>query len=317
MNTNASGIATASSFTANGVAGTYTVTAIAGSQSVTFTLSNTVTPVAIAPTAGNNQSAVISTSFTNQLKATVTGAGGVVIPGAVVVFTAPTTGSRATFGGASSVTVVSDAAGIATAPVALAGSVTTSYSVTATVQGTAVSTIFTLTNTPGAAFAITQVSGSGQSTPLGADFAQPLMAVVKDVSGNVIPGVSVTFNAPTTGAKAAFVGGLASVTVTTDASGNATSTLLTSAGATGAVTVNAKVNNSAPSVNFSLTNNAAAPGSVALQGPSSQTTMVNTTFGATLQAKVLDTLGNPVFGVTVTFTVPTTGRPARSAARRQ
>ena len=307
VNTNASGIATASTFTANGVAGTYTVTATAGSQSITFTLSNTAVPSLITATAGDNQFPVISATFTNQLQAKVTDAGGNPISGAVVVFSAPTTGARATFGGASSVTAVTNAAGLVTAPAAVAGTVTGGYLITATVQGTTVKTTFTLTNMPGAVSTIALVSGNGQSTPLGADFAQPLVAVVKDGSGNVIPGVSVTFNAPTAGAKATFAGGFSSVTVTTDSSGNATSTVLTSAQAAGAVTINAKVNNTNPTVTFTLTNNAAAPGSVALQSGGTQTTLVNTTFGATLQAKVLDTLGNPVSGVTVTFTVPTTG----------
>jgi adhesin/invasin len=307
VNTNASGIATASAFTANGVAGSYQVIATVGTLTVTFQLSNTAVPGSIVPFAGDGQSAQINATFTNLLQAKVTDASGAVISGAVVVFSAPTTGARATFGGASSATAVTNAAGIATAPTALAGTVTGGYPITATVQGTTIKTTFTLTNAPGAVSTIAQVSGSGQSAPLGADFAQPLVAVVKDGNGNVIPGVSVTFNAPTTGAKATFAGGLSSVTVTTDTSGNATSTLLISSGATGPVTISAKVNNTAPSVNFTLTNNAAAPGSVSLQSGGTQTTLVNTTFGATLQAKVLDTLGNPMQGVIVTFTVPTTG----------
>jgi len=309
VTTNASGIATASTFTANGVAGTYTVTATVGSLTVTFTLSNTAAPAAIAATAGNNQSAVISTNFTNALQAKVTDAGGAAISGAVVVFTAPTTGARATFGGSSSATAVTNASGIATATAALAGTVTGSYTITATVQGTAVSTTFTLTNTPGAAATIARVTGSGQSAELGADYALVLVAVVKDASNNVIPGASVTFNAPTVGARATFAGGLASVTVVTDSSGNATSTVLTAVGAAGGVSVNAKVNNTTPvtAPNFSLTNTAGVPGSVAAQSGGSQTTIVNTNFGSTLQALVKDTLGNPVSGVTVTFTTPGSG----------
>ena len=307
LNTNASGIATASTFTANGVAGTYTVTATVGLLSVTFSLSNTAAPAAIMATAGNNQSAVISVNFTNQLQATVVDAGGVAISGAVVVFTAPTTGARATFGGAGSVTAVTNASGIATAPVALSGTVTGSYAVTANVQGTAVSTTFTLTNTPGAVATITRVSGNAQSSALGADFALPLVAVVKDASGNVIPGASVTINSPAAGAKTTFAGGLSSVTVTTDSSGNATSSVMTATGATGAFTVSAKVNNTAPTANFTLTNTAAVPGSVVAQSGGTQTTVVNTNFGTALQAKVLDTLGNPAVGVTVTFSTPGTG----------
>ncbi|MEQ1698383.1 MAG: Ig-like domain-containing protein, partial [Hyphomicrobiaceae bacterium] len=307
VNTNGSGIATASAFTANGVAGTYTVTATVGTLTVTFTLSNTAVPATIAAFAGNNQSATISTSFANALQARVLDSSGIPVVGAVVVFTAPTTGARANFAGNSTATATTNASGVATAPSATAGTVTGSYTISATVQGTAISTTFTLTNTPGAAATITRVSGNSQSVALGADFAQPLVAVVKDASGNIIPGASVTFNAPVTAAKVTFAGGLTSVTVVTDSSGNATSTVATATGATGSVTVSARVNNTTPSVNFTLTNTGAVPGSVSAQSGSAQTTVVNTNFTTTLQARVLNTLGNPSSGVTVTFTVPSSG----------
>jgi len=307
VNTNGSGISTAPTLTANGVAGTYTVTATVGSLTVTFSLSNTQVIATIELFGGNNQSAVIATGFANTLQARVLDGGGNPVAGAVVVFAAPTTGARATFSGASTATATTNASGVATPPAALAGTVTGTYAVTATVQATAISTAFSLTNTPGAAATIAVVSGNGQSAALGADYAQVLVAVVRDGSGNVIPGASVTFNAPTSGARATFAGGLASTTVTTDGSGNATSTIVTAVGATGSVTLNARVNNTSPSVNFTLTNTGAVPGSVAVQTGSGQTTMVNTNFGTTLQARVLDTLGNPTAGVTVTFAVPTSG----------
>ena len=264
----------------------------------------------ITATAGNNQSATIITNFAT-LQATVLDTGGNPVVGAVVNFSAPTTGARATFSGAATASGTTDALGKVTAPVALAGTVAGGFSITATVQGTApaVATTFNLTSTVGAPATITRVSGTGQSVALGADFAQPLVAVVKDAGGNVLPNVSVTFNAPTTGARATFLGA-AFATVTTDSSGQATSPAVTSASATGRFTVSAKVNNTTPpaAANFTLSNTPAVPGSVGLQSGSAQTTVVNTNFGLTLQAKVLDTQGKPVgAGVTVTFTLPNTG----------
>ena len=308
INTAASGIATAPALTANGTAGSYTVTATVGALSLTFNLSNTAVPASITATAGDNQSATISTNFTTQLQATVRDSGGNPIAGVVVVFSAPTTGARATFAGASSTTTTTNASGVATAPAALAGTVAGAFVVTATVQGTAISTTFNLTNTPGAVSTIARVSGNAQSAALGVNFAQPLVAVVRDASGNPIPGVTVTFTAPSTGARATFPGPVAVTTVVTDSSGQATSPPLTAAGATGTYNVGARATGGPnPNVNFSLTNTAATPASVSVNGGSPQTTVVNSNFAATLQARVVDTLGNPSSGVTVTFTVPGSG----------
>ena len=54
-----------------------------------------------------------------------------------------------------------------------------------------------VTITPGAPASITEVSGSPQSTTVGQPFTSPLVVVVKDTYGNLVPGASVTFAAPT------------------------------------------------------------------------------------------------------------------------
>ena len=123
VNTAATGIATAPTLTANGTAGTYTVTATVGLLTVTFTLSNTAVPATISAQAGSGQSATISTNFATALQARVADGSGNPIVGAVVVFSAPTTGARATFAGSATVTATTNAAGLATAPTALAGTV--------------------------------------------------------------------------------------------------------------------------------------------------------------------------------------------------
>ena len=305
VNTNASGIATASTLTANGTAGTFTVTATVGGQTVTFNLTNTAVPAVITATAGNNQSAVIGATFTTQLQATVLDSSNNPVVGAVVVFTAPSTGAKATFAGSvQTVSANTNASGIATATVATAGTVTGAYQVSATVQGTAITTNFTLTNTPGAATQITRSSGNTQSAALGADFALPLVALVRDASNNPVPGVVVTFT-PAVG-RATF-SGAASTTATTDASGLATASALTAAATTGTYSVVASI--AGPhTVNFSETNTAAVPGAVAVTTGSGQTTKVNTNFGTVLTATVRDTQGNLVgSGISVTFSVPGSG----------
>ena len=308
VNTSAAGIATAPVLTANATAGSYTVTAAVGALVVTFNLSNTAAPASIAATAGDNQTATISTNYGTQLQATVRDAGGAAIAGAVVVFTAPGAGARATFAGSATATVTTNAAGIATAPTALAGTVAGGFAVSATVQGTAITTSFNLTNAPGAVSTIARVSGNAQTSALGANFGLPLVAVVRDGSSNPIPGVTVTFTAPAAGARATFPGVVATATATTDSTGQATSPILTATGATGGYNVSARATGgSNPAVNFALTNTVAVPGSVSASNGTPQTTVVNTNFGAVLQATVLNTLGSPVSGVTVTFTVPGSG----------
>ena len=85
------------------------------------------------------------------------------IPQASVVFTAPATGPSGTFGGQATVTVLTDAAGVATAPAFTADSVTGSYAITAAVTGTSLSTTFALTNVTTAPTTIALASSSNPS----------------------------------------------------------------------------------------------------------------------------------------------------------
>ena len=98
--TNASGIATAPTFTANGIAGIYIVAASAPGVSApaTFTLSNTSgAPASITAIAGSGQSAVGSTVFATNLQAKVLDTSSNPVGGASVTFTAPASGAGGTF----------------------------------------------------------------------------------------------------------------------------------------------------------------------------------------------------------------------------
>lgn len=88
---------------------------------------------------------------------------------------------------------------------------------------------------PGPAAALTATSGTPQRARVGDRFALPLRATVTDAFGNPVAGVPVVFAAPVVagGPSGTFPGGQATATATTDASGVATSPVLTATGAEG------------------------------------------------------------------------------------
>ena len=123
--TNASGVATSAIFTANGTSGgPYNVVASAtGATSANFALTNTSAAAAkVAVTSGSGQSAAINTAFGAALVATVTDAGNNPVSGAVVTFTAPSTGASGTFAGGVK-TATTNASGVATSAIFTANSV--------------------------------------------------------------------------------------------------------------------------------------------------------------------------------------------------
>lgn len=105
---------------------------------------------------------------------------------------------------------------------------------------------------------ISITSGSPQSVQVSTQFQQPLKVKVQNVSGSPIPGVVVTFTAPSTAASGTFADTNSTVTTAvTDANGIATSSMFTANNIAGAYTVKATVPNLAASADFQLTNLAA------------------------------------------------------------
>src|SRR5262249_53339361 len=103
---------------------------------------------------------------------------------------------------------------------------------------------------------ITVSSGNNQSANTGQNFASPLVALVKNANNNPVQGVSVTYTAPASGASAEFSTTTNTITVTSNASGLA-STGTFAANATGGVNYSVSATASGgtnPSVNFTLTN---------------------------------------------------------------
>ncbi|HXL22311.1 MAG TPA: hypothetical protein VOA78_07590 [Candidatus Dormibacteraeota bacterium] len=304
--TNGSGVATSAVFTANSTAGPYNVVASAtGATSANFALTNKTGPAAkVAATSGTPQNAVISTAFAAPLVATVTDAGNNPVSGVLVTFTPPAAGASGTFAGGVN-TATTNASGVATAPAFSANATAGGpYNVVASTIG-ATSASFVLTNKPGAAAKVTATSGSGQSAAINTAFAAPLVATVTDSGNNPVSGVVVTFTPPAAGASGTFAGGLNSAT--TNASGVATSAVITAnATASGPYNVVASATG-ATSANFALTNTAVPPGKVAITSGSGQSVAINAAFAAPLVATVTDAGNNPVSGVVVTFTAPASG----------
>jgi hypothetical protein len=102
----------------------------------------------VIATAGSGQSATINTQFATQLKVTVTESGNP-LSGIPVTFTAPASGASGTFSG--SATVITDAGGVALAPVFTANGIAGSYQVVARVPDATPPATFSLTNTKGQA----------------------------------------------------------------------------------------------------------------------------------------------------------------------
>jgi hypothetical protein len=218
--------------------------------------------VSIAATAGTGQSAQVGAAFTNVLTATVT-TNGSPTSGVSVTFTAPASGASGTFAtttpGATD-TETTNASGVATSQVFTANTTAGAYTVTATATGATGNATFSLSNTPGTAAALAATSGGGQSAAISTAFTNPLVATVTDSDGNPVQGQTVTFTAPGTGVSGLFADAgtpAATDTETTDANGNATSTVFTANATVGGPYNITATSGALTPVNFALTNTAA------------------------------------------------------------
>jgi len=311
--TNSSGVATSKTLTANSTAGgPYNVVASStGLSSVNFAETNTAAPPAnLTATSGGGQSTKVDTAFANKLVATVTDAHGNPLSGVSVTFTAPATGAGAIFQTtppSSTDTEVTAANGQATSQVIGALATAGTYNVVAT-SGTLTPVDFTETNTAGAAAVLSATSGGGQSAPVSTAFALPLVATVTDTHNNPVSGISVTFTAPASGASGTFATTPPATTDTevTGANGQATSHIFTANSTVGGpYNVVASSGTLAP-VNFAETNTASTGGTLTATSGGGQSATINTAFAAPLVATVTNG-GNPVSGVSVTFTAPASG----------
>ena len=284
--------------TANATTGAYAASAtVTGIDPAAFSLTNLAgSPTQVTAENGDGQSAIVDTDFASSLTVLLMDGQGNPVPNASVTFTAPGSGATAVL---STSTVMTDATGQASVTVH-AGTVTGTYTVTATTAGAASPAQFTLTNTPDVAASITPDPGSTpQSATVGTSYTAPLTALVVDKFGNGVPGQTVTFAVPSTGAS----GTLSSLTAVTDATGKASVTITANTTA-GSYAVTASCPGVAATASFSLSNLSGDAQIVSVRSGSQQSAAVATAFGAPLIARVQDKFGNPVVGADVTFQVP-------------
>jgi Bacterial Ig-like domain (group 1) len=201
-----------------------------GMNSIAFSPAVVLPPASITATGGTPQSAVIEAQFAMPLQATVKDSNSNPVAGVTVTFTAPSTGATAFFQGGAN-TAVTNASGIATSVNIFAGqTVGGPYNVAATVVGVVTPANFALTNTVGQPEQIILTSGTPQTATVTTAFTLPLAVKVEDGGGNPVPGVTVTFTPPSTGASGTFAGGNTAVT---NSSGIATSGTFTANGTSG------------------------------------------------------------------------------------
>jgi hypothetical protein len=306
VGTDASGVATAPTFTANNDEGDYEVTAESRYGSVTFHLSNTATGVAASITGAgpSEQAATVNTQYAQPLQAKVLDAHGAGVQAVTVTFSLGTgaSGAGASFlGGGAQATARTDASGLATSPAVVANGTPGRFTATASVEDVSGVVTFSLDN-HAATYTIKATGLAAQTATINSRFPAPLQVQVLDEAGQPIEGATVTFTVATgpTGSTAGFVGGAgAGATALTDVSGNAHSPGLVANGTPGRFSATATVPGGISPVSYVLRNLAgtlAATRTVLV-------TAVNQRYRERLRARVLGAKGQPVDGVTVTFTI--------------
>jgi hypothetical protein len=160
--------------------------------------------------------------------------------------------------------------------------------------------VFTAVADPGRAVSMVANSATSQTGTAGAVVADPPSVVVRDLAGNPVSGVAVTF------AVTAGGGTIVGSPAITNAAGVATVTSWTLGGATGTNTVVASATG-LPTVSFTATAGAGAPTNVVAIAGNNQAAIQGTAVATQPKVRVTDALGNRVSGVTVTFAVTAGG----------
>jgi hypothetical protein len=331
--TDAAGIATSPRFSANTVAGRFTaIVSTSGTTNVaSFSLDNLAgKPPTITRLAAAKQSAAIGARYGKPLQVKVRDGRGAVLEGATVTFTlgSATGGGGASAGGSaaagasfvdgsSQATETTDAAGIATSPRFSANTTAGRFTATASTSGTTDVASFSLDNLAGKSPTITALGDGERTATVAARYAEPLQARVRDASGGPLQGVSVTFTLGSTGggsgaagsasAAAAFVGGGTQATEATDAAGIATSPRLIADTTAGSFSATATAAGSINAASFALHNLPGRPASLTAGVAASESTVLGTRFPVRLAVTVTDKNDNPVSGINVSFSAPSSG----------
>jgi adhesin/invasin len=310
VSTNASGVATLTSWTLGPTAGTNnnTLTASASGLTgspVTFTASATVGAArTIAAASATSQSATVGTAVSAPPSVRVTDAGGNPVSGVAVTFAV--TGGGGTSVPASPAVVSTNASGVATLTSWTLGPTagTNNNTLTASASGLTGSPVtFTASGTTGTATTLAANSATAQSATVGTAVGAPPSVKVTDAGGNPVSGVPVTFTV-TAGGGASVPASPA--VVSTNASGVATLTSWTLGPTAGSnnntLTASASGLTGSPVI-FTASGTTGTATTLAANSATAQSATVGTAVGAPPSVKVTDAGGNPVSGVSVTFTL--------------
>lgn len=250
-----------------------TETAVAGS------------PAKLSVFSGSNQTGTVGTPLANPVIVTVSDSYGNPIVGTQVTY------SDNGAGGSFSVNPVTTN---------LQGNASTNYTLPTKAQIVTISasdgtpTIsFTETAAAGAPASMAVISGGGQTGTAGTTLPAPIVVGVKDSFGNNISGTSVTFSDGGAG------GTFSANPVTTNSSGQA-SVNYTLPGTTGE-TITITASDGSVNVQFSEKTATGSASSIGIASGGGQTGTVGTALANPIIASVKDSNGNPVSGVSVTF----------------
>ena len=244
-------------------------------------------PVIVAA-AGNNQTGVAATTLPIPLKVSLQDPytnKRVTTSGIPITFSA--SGKAGSF---SRPTAITDSSGAATTSYTLSAK-PGNYTITASSPGYANAT-FLVTATVGSPASLSISSGNLQKEPVASLLPVPLKVKIKDVKGNGISGMSVSFS------DAGVGGALSTPTTTTDSSGYA-STSYTTGIRSGVVSITAAAAGLSSVLKETVL--AGPPSSPTIYSGNMQTVKAGFPASKLSQVKVADQYGNPVPGISVSF----------------
>jgi adhesin/invasin len=305
IQTDAAGIAALTTWTLGAASGVNTLSAASGSLSgspVVFTATATSGPVSAALSsvgAAPGSIAASSGATTSTVTVTARDQSGNPIAGATVVVAATGSGNTVTQPG------VTNASGVATG--ALSSTAAETKTVSATINGVAVTQTAAVIVTPAAVSAGQSLVSAAPASIVasGGGATSTITVTARDQFTNPVNGATVVLSATGTGNTLAQPAG-------TNASGVATGTLSSTVAQT--KTVAATINGVPVTQTATVTVTAAAAAAIAVSAGNGQTATVNTAVATAPAVVVHDAFGNPVGGVEVAFTVTAGGGSILPAA---
>ena len=300
--TNASGQAETTLTLGATVVGANTVEASAAgiTEKITFTATANQVATTLTKVSGDSQTGNPGAALSNAFVVEVQDQAGSAMPDVSVTFNVTAGG-----GTLSAASATTNASGQAETTLTLGATVVGANTVEATVAGITEKITFTATANQ-VATTLTKVSGDSQTGNPGAALSNAFVVEVQDQAGTAMSGVSVTFSVTAGG------GTLSAASATTNASGQAETTLTLGATVVGANTVEATVAGITEKLTFTATANQVATTLVKISGDS-QTGDSGAALSNAFVVEVRDQAGTAMSGVSVAFSV-TAGGGTLSAA---